>query len=164
MPRVWRELGQVPVTIVGGSVPPEVAALASAQVDIVGWVQDVDPIFDSARVMVAPISYGAGLKGKVTHALAAGLPVVTTPIGAEGLGAVDGEQLLIGVDDGELAHCVIRALTDDELWTRLSTAGQKLAADRCSFALVTERLGELVDFADHARAGSQIAGDPDVNA
>ena len=59
--------------------------------------------------MVAPLSYGAGLKGKVTQALAAGLPVVTTPIGAEGLDAVDGEQLLIGDDDRELADRVVAA-------------------------------------------------------
>lgn len=144
MPRVWRELGQVPVTIVGGSVPPEVEALASPLVDVAGWVPDVDPLFDTARAMVAPLSYGAGLKGKVTQALAAGLPVVTTAVGAEGLDAVDGEQLLISDDDGELAGRVIRALTDDDLWATLSSSGQRLAAERCSPSLVAEQLRGLL--------------------
>ena len=49
-------------------------------------------MLDHARVMVAPLNWGAGLKGKVTQALAAGLPVVTTPIGAEGLDATDGSR------------------------------------------------------------------------
>ena len=99
MPRVWSELGDVPVTIVGGSTPPEVADWPRRRVEVAGWVPDVGPLFDAARAMVAPLSYGAGLKGKVTQSLADGLPVVTTPIGAEGLNAVDGEQLLIGADD-----------------------------------------------------------------
>ena len=60
------------------SLRREVEALASPLVDVTGWVHDVEPLFASAVAMVAPLSYGAGLKGKVTHALAEGLPVVTT--------------------------------------------------------------------------------------
>ena len=144
MPRVWSELGDVPVTIVGGSVTPAVRALASGRVQIAGWVPDVDPLFDAARVMVAPLSYGAGLKGKVTQSLALGLPVVTTPVGAEGLRATSGEELLVGADDRELADHVIAVLRDDELWARLSAAGQVLAAERFSRAVVAEQLAELL--------------------
>jgi GT2 family glycosyltransferase len=144
MPRVWRELGDVPVTLIGPLAPAEVQALASPLVEVAGWVPDVDPLFDGARAMVAPLNYGAGLKGKVTQSLAYGLPVVTTPIGAEGLDASDGEQLLIGNDDGELAERVIRVLTDDDLWASLSAAGQRRAAERVSPALMTAALGELL--------------------
>jgi O-antigen biosynthesis protein len=144
MPRVWRELGDVPVTIIGPLAPSEVQALASPLVEVAGWVADIDPLFDAAMAMVAPLNYGAGLKGKVTQALAAGLPVVTTPIGAEGLDAVDGEQLLIGTDDRELADRVIRVLTDEQLWAALSSAGQRLAADRCSPQIMTAALTELL--------------------
>jgi glycosyltransferase involved in cell wall biosynthesis len=144
MPRVWKELGDVPVTLIGSLAPPEVQAMASSLVDVAGWVPDVDPMFDRAAAMVAPLNYGAGLKGKVTQALAAGLPVVTTPVGAEGLDAVDGEQLLIGTDDGELAERVIKVLTDQDLWARLSAAGQRLAAERFSPELMTTALSELL--------------------
>jgi glycosyltransferase involved in cell wall biosynthesis len=96
MPRVWRELGDVSVTIIGRSAPEEIRALASRQVQIAGWVHEIEPLLDGARAMMAPLTYGAGLKGKVTQALAGGLPVVTTPVGAEGLDAQDGEQMLIG--------------------------------------------------------------------
>jgi GT2 family glycosyltransferase/SAM-dependent methyltransferase len=145
MPQVWRELGEVPVTIVGGSVPAEVQQLASPLVEVTGWVQDVDPLIDAARALVAPMSYGAGLKGKVTQALAAGLPVVTTPIGAEGLPAVDGEHMLIGTDDAEVAERVVRVLTDADLWSKLSRAGQKLAEERCSPTVMAVRLSELLN-------------------
>jgi glycosyltransferase involved in cell wall biosynthesis len=84
------------------------------------------------------------LKGKVTQSLAAGLPVVTTSIGAEGLEAVDGQQLLIADDNDELAERVIRVLRDDELWAQLSRSGQELADARCSPAIMKERLSELL--------------------
>ena len=144
MPLVWRELGDVPVTIVGPSAPAEVAALASAQVEIAGWIPDLDPLLGSARVLVAPLNYGAGLKGKITQSLAAGLPVVTTPIGAEGLDAIEGQQLMIAEDDRGLASRTAEVLRDPDLWWRLSRAGQELVAERCSLAVLDERLGELL--------------------
>ena len=102
MPAVWRELGGVQVTIVGPHPPPEVQALASPLVDVTGWIEDLRPLLERARLMVAPLRYGAGMKGKVTQALATGLPVVTTPIGAEGLDGHDKECLLIADDPQEL--------------------------------------------------------------
>ena len=145
MPLVWNRLGQVPVTIVGADPPPEVQRLASRLVSVAGWVHDLDPVLDGARALVAPLRYGAGMKGKVTQAMAAGLPVVTTPIGAEGLSAIDGEHLLIGGDAGELAERVVRVLEDGELWQRLSRAGQQIATERFSAAVVNERLGQLLE-------------------
>jgi GT2 family glycosyltransferase len=144
MPRVWAQNPEVKVTLIGGSVPAEVQQLASPRVDVVGWVENVEPLFGSALAMVAPLSYGAGLKGKVTQALAQGLPVVTTPIGAEGLDAVDGHQLLIGSNDDQLARRILRLLDDPELWGDLSRAGQELAAARCSPELVAAVLAELL--------------------
>ena len=127
MPAVWRELGDIRVTIVGSTPPPEVQALASSLVDVTGRVEDLQPLLDNARLMVAPLRYGAGMKGKITQALAAGLPVVTTPIGAEGLEGDEGDEcLLVAEDSRELASHALRAYRDDELWRRLSRVGQKL--------------------------------------
>jgi GT2 family glycosyltransferase/SAM-dependent methyltransferase len=145
MPLVWQELGEVAtVAIAGADPPPEVRELESPLVNVLGWVNDLDPLLASSRALVAPLRFGAGLKGKVTQALAAGLPVITTPIGAEGLDAVDGEHMLIGDSSAELAKDVVRILTDSELWQRLSQAGQQLASERCSPELMTERIGELI--------------------
>jgi GT2 family glycosyltransferase len=145
MPLVWNKLGDVPVMIVGANPPPEIEALGSPLVDVKGWVPDLDPVLEGARALVAPLTYGAGLKGKVTQALAAGLPVVTTPVGAEGLGAVDGENLLIGDTVKELADRVVRVLSDDELWGRLSRAGQQLIAQRCSPDVMAEQVRVLLN-------------------
>lgn len=145
MPAVWRALGDVRVTIVGSHPPPDVQALASPRVDVTGWVEDLQPLLGGARLMVAPLRYGAGMKGKITQALSVGLPVVTTPIGAEGLEREDEDCMLIADDPQELAAHVIEAYRDDELWRRLSRAGQELIVERCSTEVVSERLGRLLD-------------------
>ena len=144
MPAVWRELGDVRVTIVGSHPPPEVQVLASSRVDVTGWVEDLQPLLDGARLMVAPLRYGAGMKGKITQALSVGLPVVTTPIGAEGLDGHEEECMLIADDPQQLAAETIRVYRDDELWRSLSRAGQELILARCSTQVISERLGELL--------------------
>ena len=145
MPVVRRELSDVQVTIVGSHPPPEVQALASPLVDVAGWVEDLQPLLDSARLMVAPLRYGAGMKGKITQALSVGLPVVTTPIGAEGLEREGEDCMLIADDPQELAAHVVRAYRDNELWWRLSNAGQAIVVERCSTELVSKRLDRLLN-------------------
>ena len=157
MPLVWRARDDVSVKVVGADAPDSVQALASGRVELVGWVHDLDPVLDASRVLVAPLTYGAGMKGKVTQALASGLPVVTTPIGAEGLGAVDGEHMLIGETPEELAERVLRVLADDELWRRLSVAGQRLVAGRCSPEVTSRRLAELMEELSADRPPAQPA-------
>jgi glycosyltransferase involved in cell wall biosynthesis len=151
MPLVWRELGPVPVKIVGAHPPPEVLELAGPEVEVTGWVKDLEPLYQEARVMVAPLRYGAGMKGKVTQSLADGLPVVTTPIGAEGLDAVDGQDMMIATRPEELAERIIQIVRDDELWSSLSAAGQALAARVASPAVMRQRLQDLM--------GVPVAGD-----
>jgi O-antigen biosynthesis protein len=144
MPHVWQQRPDVGVTIVGGSAPREVEALASPRVDIRGWVEDLEPILSSSRTMVVPVRFGAGVKGEITQGLAAGLPVVTTRLGAEGLHARDGENMLIGDDAEALAERIVRVVDDDALWQSLSQRGRELAASRCSLDVLDARLREVL--------------------
>ncbi|HEY7829696.1 MAG TPA: glycosyltransferase [Solirubrobacteraceae bacterium] len=153
MPEVWRQLGDVRVTIVGSHPPPEVQTLASSRVDVTGWVEDLQPLLDGARLMLAPLRYGAGMKGKITQALSVGLPVVTTPIGAEGLDGHEEECMLIADDPHQLAAETIRVCRDDELWRSLSRTGQELILAHCSTQVISERLGKLLE-------GATVAGEP----
>lgn len=147
MPRVWRELPECRLTIVGPHAPPEVEALASERVTVAGWVEDMTPLLDGCRAMVAPLRYGAGMKGKVTQSLAAGLPVVTTSIGAEGLSIEPGEHMLVADAAEEIAAAVVRVCRDDELWQRLSGGGLRAAESGWSRPAMRARVDELVDFA-----------------
>jgi GT2 family glycosyltransferase/glycosyltransferase involved in cell wall biosynthesis/SAM-dependent methyltransferase len=143
MPEVWRELGDVRVTVVGSDAPPEVGELASPLVDVAGWVEDLRPLLEQARVLVAPLRYGAGLNGKITQALAAGLPVVTTPVGADGLDGLD-QCLLVAQESAMLAEHTIRLYTDSQRWRELSRAGRELIARHCSPEVISEQLSMLL--------------------
>jgi glycosyltransferase involved in cell wall biosynthesis len=144
MPHVWQRKADVSVTIVGGSAPPEVEGLASSRVHIKGWVADLDPLLESARTMVVPVRFGAGVKGKITQGLAAGLPVVTTEVGAEGLDGRDGENMLIADDAEALAERIVRIVEDDSLWQTLSRGGLELVTQKCSPKVLDERMRELL--------------------
>ena len=124
MPRVSREIPDISLTIVGSNMPDAIKQLASDNLKPLGYVADIAPCFESARLFVAPLLHGAGMKGKVGQALSYGLPVVTTPVGAEGIGLSDGENVLIANDPDQLATQILRAYRDPELWSRLSSAGR----------------------------------------
>ena len=124
MPRVSREIPDISLTIVGSSMPDTIKQLASDNLKPLGYVADIAPCFESARLFVAPLLHGAGMKGKVGQALSYGLPVVTTPVGAEGIGLSDGENVLIANDPDQFATQILRAYRDPELWSRLSSAGR----------------------------------------
>jgi O-antigen biosynthesis protein len=153
MPLVWAVRADVKVTIVGSHAPREVEALATSRVDVRGWVAELDPLLDAARVLVAPVRFGAGMKGKVTQGLAAGLPIVTTPVGAEGLDASDGEQMLIGDTAEALAERILRVVENDALWQSLSEQGQELITAKCSREVLDERLRETLA---SSRLGSPV--------
>lgn len=132
MPLVWQELPEVRLTIVGGQAPGEVDALAGPRVEVAGWVEDLQPLLTGSVAMVAPLRYGAGMKGKVTQSLAAGLPVVTTTIGAEGLGAVDGDGILFADESEAIAARVVRLHREADAWRAVSAAGLGIADRVCA--------------------------------
>ncbi len=88
-----------------------------------GHVPDLDPLLAQCRVGVAPLRFGAGVKGKVGASMAAGMPVVVTSCAAEGMHLVDGRDALIADTAASFADAVLRLYRDDALWERLTRAG-----------------------------------------
>ena len=103
-------------------MPDRIASLASPSVCPVGFVADTTPLFDACRVFVAPLRYGAGMKGKIGHSMSHGLPVVTTTVGAEGLALTDGVDVLLADSADAFAEAVVRLYMDDDLWRRMAHA------------------------------------------
>lgn len=91
MPLLSQSCPELKLQVVGSSVPQVVAALASDQVIIHGYLsdEDLEALYRRSRMVAVPLRFGAGVKGKVLEALQHGLPLVTTSIGAEGLPAAD---------------------------------------------------------------------------
>jgi glycosyltransferase involved in cell wall biosynthesis len=126
MPRVWSEQANIPLTIAGAALPVALRdkfARFGDRVHLPGHVPDLTPLYAAARVAVAPLRFGAGLKGKVLEAWAAGVPCVLTPVAAEGL-PLPGE-LAGTVADGApaLARLILDLHADTGRADRLSRAG-----------------------------------------
>ncbi|MBV9923428.1 MAG: glycosyltransferase [Acidobacteria bacterium] len=121
LPKVREELPGVELLLVGDGAPEEFSRLASEGVRALGYVPDVEPLFARARVFVAPIRFGAGIKGKIGEALAHAVPLVTTNVGSEGMSLRDGEEALIADTAEAFAAAVVRLYRDEELWRRLAS-------------------------------------------
>lgn len=120
--------------VVGSHPPRLLLELQSEHVVVTGQVGDLRPWFDRCRVSVAPLRYGAGVKGKVITAMSHGLPVVASSTAAEGIGVRHEEDLLIGTSPAEQADLIIRVYRDAALWRRLSQAGQRFVEREYSHA------------------------------
>lgn len=92
-------------------------------VEVHGHVPDLAPLLASARVGLAPLRFGAGVKGKVNQYMAAGLAVVSTPCGAEGMHLTDGTDVLVRETAVDFTDAIVAVHQDRALWHRLSTAG-----------------------------------------
>ncbi len=122
-PRIRAELPEVVLHLIGSRMPDGLREKASAGVRVHGFVEDLAPYLNGCRLSLAPLRYGAGVKGKVNQAMAWGLPVVATACAAEGMFLVDGEDILIAEDSAGFAAAVVRAYRDKALWQKLSDGG-----------------------------------------
>jgi GT2 family glycosyltransferase/SAM-dependent methyltransferase/glycosyltransferase involved in cell wall biosynthesis len=109
--------------VVGAHPTEEILALQSDRFIVTGRLDDLRPAFETARVFVAPIRYGAGVKGKVYTAMSYGAPVVTTSVGAEGIGLRPGLDALVADTPEGLAADIVRVFEDAALEQRLRLAG-----------------------------------------
>jgi len=129
---IWQEvLAAVPnavLRIAGSDIPQAIADLAGRVVRIDRDVADIGPLLDQASVAIAPLRYGAGMKGKVGEALASGVPVVTTSVGLQGIPAVAGIDVLVADDPVAFAAAVVALLSDAALADAVARSGHRLAS------------------------------------
>lgn len=144
LPLIRRSLGEVPVFIVGSNPPPEVQALASEQVHVTGYVKDVSGYFERCRLSVAPLRYGAGVKGKVNMSMSYGLPVVASRIAVEGMHLHDGVDVLVADDAQGFADSVVRLYSDSDLWAKLSDNGIRNIETHFSIAAARRALERIL--------------------
>ena len=143
LPLIRQDIPGVVFYMVGSHITETVQALASQDVVAVGYVPDLTPYLDGCRVFVAPLRYGAGMKGKIGQSMGFGLPVVTTSIGAEGMGLIDGEHILIADSPAAFARAVVRLYTDDLLWERTSLNALLHIKSNFSKAVVQTKLAQI---------------------
>jgi GT2 family glycosyltransferase/glycosyltransferase involved in cell wall biosynthesis len=127
-PALARRLPGVPLTVAGSG--KEIHRFEGRGVEVLGWVPEILPHLHRARISVAPLRYGAGMKGKVGEALNAGTPMVMTSIAAEGMGLRHGIDTLIADDPEAFAGAVAALYTDALLWQELRAHGRRLITDQ----------------------------------
>lgn len=144
MPLLRRALPEVCLTIAGSNPTPDIEALDTRDVKVLGWVPELEPLYEQSRVFVAPLRYGAGMKGKIGESLSHGVPTVTSTIGAEGMGLVHGDHVLVADDPVGFAEEVVRLYNDAELWRRLAEHGRSHIVDRYAPSKVREQVREIL--------------------
>jgi GT2 family glycosyltransferase len=111
---------EIVLTVVGSNVTKEIEALETTNVKIVGHVHDLDGYLQTFKISVAPLRYGAGLKGKVAKAMANGTPVVASRVAIEGINLMPEKDFLLANSPEEIAKQISRLYNDEALWEMIS--------------------------------------------
>lgn len=147
-PLVLQALPECELSIVGAGMPIDLLDGCPGRVTYLGHVPDIGPWFESLRLTIAPLRFGAGAKGKIASSLAAGVPAVVSAIAAEGMALDERSGILVAADAAGFAECIRRVHEDPALWGRLSGealcyARRTLSLDgwQARLALMLRRLG-----------------------
>ena len=148
LPRIRREMPDFRLVVAGEVCTSRELRLKSRDgIELAGFLEDLRPCLAASGVFVAPIRSGHGTRIKILEALAAGLPVVSTRKGAEGLKLRDGSEILLADEPEQLAGAVLRVLRDANLATRLASAARTLVRADYDWSRVAERLEEAIALA-----------------
>jgi GT2 family glycosyltransferase/glycosyltransferase involved in cell wall biosynthesis len=138
-PQVHAKLPEVRFHVIGSHVVAEIEALAALPGVVVhGHVPDITPYMDGCRIGLAPLRYGAGVKGKVNLSMAHGQPVVATSCAVEGMHLEPGRDVLVADDAQGFADAVVTLYEDEVLWNSLSENGLRNVAEHFSLDAARE--------------------------
>lgn len=143
-PRIKAKLpSKVRLSIVGRHPPAQIAGLEAGDISIEENVDDIRRSYAAADVLLAPIYGPGGTRYKILESMAAGLPVVTTPTGIEGLAAVNKRDALIEDGPEALADATVKLLTDNKLYRKLAASGRLLVEKNFSWTEISNRLDRI---------------------
>ena len=117
LPRLLEACPEIRLRVTGANPPPSARALAGPAVNFVGFTPDLRTVYETARVVVVPMRFGAGVKVKCIEALQYGVPVVATSVGAEGLGLHDSRAVVVADDPGEFATALLAVYAQPDTWS-----------------------------------------------
>jgi GT2 family glycosyltransferase len=144
MPKVLKEIPNFEFWVVGDKPPTSLTSLTIPSLSIKGWVENLDELLNKVRLNLAPLRYGAGVKGKISHAMSIGLPTVTTTIGAEGMNLTDSLNIEIANTPDEMVKKISLLIRNDQHWESLSSAGQQIAEEMFGFEHARKVLKEIL--------------------
>ncbi len=145
-PTVKKEVPGAKFYVVGKDPTPDLLELArrDPSITVTGTVDDVRPYFERSKVFICPVRIGGGFRGKVLEAMAMGLPIVSTALGAEGVPATDGDQMFIEDDPAAFAGKVVDLLRDDSLCSEVGARARRMVEDSFSWEKGVEELEKVL--------------------
>ncbi|NCD40634.1 MAG: glycosyltransferase [Bacteroidia bacterium] len=160
-PLVIKKEPEAVFQIIGSDPDKEIMALENtAGVKVIGFVPKTKPWLDGAAVSVAPLRYGGGMKGKVNEAMAHGVPVVATSIGAQGFNAIEGKEMMITDDPVLFAEKIITLFKTPDLQNAMGIAGQQLNQSICSENVVESQILKMMKQAEGILVTKKGKGNP----
>lgn len=143
-PLLHRQKPDLRVKIIGPHPPKTLLNKASSHIIFTGFVEDIAPYFHDIRLSIAPLRYGAGVKGKVNSSMSYGVPVIASPIAAEGMGLEHGTDVIIADGAMDFANAIARVYDDETLWLRLSNGGLANLQRHFSFDVAIAQMREIL--------------------
>ncbi len=144
-PLIHARLPEARFHLIGSKAPESVSELKGDGVIFHGFIEDLEHYLDHCRLAVAPLRYGAGVKGKVNLSMSHGQPVVATPMAVEGIHAEHGREVLVAESEQDFANEVIRLYRDETLWNKISDAAIQNVESHFSVKAARASLESLVE-------------------
>jgi glycosyltransferase involved in cell wall biosynthesis len=143
-PSVRKDLPAANLALVGNNLPPKLGA-SQPGIRRVGYIADLAPVFGQCRIAASPVRFGTGIKTKNLLALAHGLPLVTTTVGADGLSLAHNQTALIADSARDFSAAVVSAYTNETQWRALSENGRQLITTNFSRQRMNEAVRTLIE-------------------
>jgi GT2 family glycosyltransferase len=143
-PLILQSEPEMKLVIIGDGAPVALTEKASDAIIFTGFVENISKYFDNIRLTVAPLRYGAGVKGKVNSSMSHGVPVIATDIAAEGMGLVDGVDIKLAQSAEDFAAALLEVYQDAEQWQRLSDGGIENIKNHFSVRVAKEQIKEIL--------------------
>ncbi|WP_395373981.1 glycosyltransferase [Marinicella sp. W31] len=145
-PQIHQAIPDIQFHIIGSKAPAEVEKLGDIDgVVYHGFVEDIEPFMQDIRLAVAPLRYGAGVKGKVNMSMSYGQPVVGTKVAVEGMYTTHAEDVMMANNEDEFVAQVIQIYQNEALWSRVSQGGLENVQRWFSFEAAKTQLQNLLN-------------------
>lgn len=145
-PKILKECPDAVVNILGRNPPDWLVQKSStdSSIKVLGFVENLSEVFDQSFVCICPLRYGSGTRLKVLEYMAAGKPVVSTTIGAEGIDITDKKNILIADRPDDFARSVLNLMADDEVAFKIGSEARKLIQQHYDWEKIGDQFVKIV--------------------
>lgn len=147
LPKIIRVIPEAQFVVVGNSTDEKKMRriIENKQTKFFGFASNLPKTLSSAAVLVCPLRFSAGVQNKILQAMALGVPVVTTTLGNEGIGAKPDEEIIIVDSDNDFAKKVVGLLKNKSLRDKIGLSGKKFVKDSFDWIIFSKRIKKIED-------------------